>query len=190
MGNEQEEYLDNYIANRFTMAILPEVHKGRLYSRVIEVEKELFVKLSPQDIVNRSCSYFGSSYEGRKAGTKDLMGITHKPPIVIDPGNYMFFFPTSSSSRRQCAWISHAHILQYKAADFDNTEIFFTNGSSETISVSSTSFENQLYRTAQLRTIITARIEEEHRKMNLLLFPKEKQTNLIYEQIIRELNKH
>ncbi|MFY0760241.1 competence protein ComK [Metabacillus dongyingensis] len=64
MGNEQEEYLDNYIANRFTMAILPEVHKGRLYSRVIEVEKELFVKLSPQDIVNRSCSYFGSSYEG------------------------------------------------------------------------------------------------------------------------------
>ncbi|MFY0760174.1 competence protein ComK [Metabacillus dongyingensis] len=128
--------------------------------------------------------------EGRKAGTKDLMGITHKPPIVIDPGNYMFFFPTTSSSRRQCAWISHAHILQYAAADFDNTEIFFTNGSSETISVSSTSFENQLYRTAQLRTIITARIEEEHRKMNLLLFPKEKQTNLIYEQIIRELNKH
>lgn len=190
MENEQAEYLDHYVANRFTMAILPEVHRGSLFSRVIEAEQEVFVKLTPQDIINRSCSYFGSSYEGRKAATRDLMGITHKPPIVIDPGNHMYFFPTSSSSRRQCAWISHAHILQYAAADFENTDIFFTNGGSVTISVSSTSFENQLFRTAQLRTIITARIEEEHRKMNLVLFPKEKQTNLIYEQIIRELNKH
>lgn len=190
MGTDYGDFLDHYVANRFTMAIFPLVKNGKLFSRIIEVEKEVIVKLSPQEVVNRSCSYFGSSYEGRKAGTRDLMGITHKPPIVVDPGNYMFFFPTASSTRQQCSWISHAYIQQYSAADFDNTEIMFTNGKCETISVSSTSFENQLYRTAQLRTIISARIEEEHRKMNFLLFPKEKQTNLIYEQIIRELGKH
>ncbi|MEM5016545.1 MULTISPECIES: competence protein ComK [Metabacillus] len=186
----ENKFMKDYIANRFTMAILPDPHMGKLYSRVIETEKEIAVKLSPQEIVGKSCMYFGSSYEGRKAGTRDLMGITHKPPIVIDPGNYMFFFPTLASTRSQCAWISHAHIQHYTASDFDNTEVLFTNGLIETIPVSSSSFENQLYRTAQLRTIITARIEEEHRKMNMLMFPKEKQTNFIYEQIIRELNKH
>ena len=67
----------------------------------------------------------------------------------------------------------------------------FTNDKEVILCISIGSFENQLFRTAQLRTIMSSRIEQEQKKMNMLLFPKgQGEVNTFYEQIIRELNRY
>jgi len=180
--------VEDYLINRFTMAILP--GENRYITEVLELEQDLTVGKRPMDVIDQSCRYFGSSYNGRKEGTKDLMGITHKPPIVIDPTNSIYFFPTTSSTRPHCAWLSHSFVKEYVGTKEDNTCITFTNGKVITLPMSVGSFENQLFRTAQLRTIISSRIEQEQKKINMLLFPKgEKEVSSFYEQMIREMNR-
>ncbi len=61
-------------------------------SRVIETEAEYIVNNPPLNILEYSCEYFGSSYEGRKEGTKKLLGITHKSPIVVEESRKIIFF--------------------------------------------------------------------------------------------------
>ena len=178
----------DYSINRFTMAIIPKENK--FCSEVLEYEKEIIVDKRPLDVIDQSCRYFGSSYSGRKTGTKDLMRVTHKSPIVIDPANSIYFFPTTSSTRADCAWISHSFVKEYSATKDYNTNVTFTNGKQIILPLSAKSFENQLFRTAQLRTTISSRIEQEQQKINMLLLPKdERELNAFYEQIIRNMNR-
>ncbi|RSK26352.1 competence protein [Bacillus sp. HMF5848] len=153
--------LEEYEVNRYTMAIIPERFDKQKFSRVIELEGEFVVTMSPQDIVERSCNYFGSSLRGRIAGTKAIMGITHKSPIVVDYTNGIYLFPTTSPRQEKCAWISHAYVEEHRSNGSHNTTVIFKNNRSFHFPVSFGSFENQLYRTAQLRTKLTSRIEGE-----------------------------
>lgn len=181
---------NDYEINRSTMAILPHIEGEKLSSIVIEAEREFNVRKKPIDLIEKSCIYYGSSYEGRKHGTKKLMGVTHKPPIAIDPASSIYFFPTTSSTRSQCAWLSHANIFEYKQAEYDNTEVVFIGGKTVILPISVSSFENQLFRTSHLRTILSSRIEKEQYKMNMLFLSKENKMHPNYEQIIRELYKY
>lgn len=182
------DFLDRYIINGETMAILPISQSSNLCGKVIEMEREYMVNMKTTQIIDQSCRYYGSTLHGRKIGTKELIGITHKPPIAIDPSNAIYFFPTSSPNKPHCAWLSHAHISSFKKATHDQTTVTFINGQTLTIDISINSFSNQFYRTAQLRTVVSSRIEEEQRKLNMLLFPNG-QKSFIYEHIIRELRK-
>lgn len=190
MENIQPIILESYEANRLTMAILATSEEGRLYSTVYETDRKMTVKMKPMEIVERSCRYFGSSYVGRKAGTKDLLGITHKPPIVIDAANSIYLFPTTSSTRPQCSWISHYYIHQYEEAESDNTLVTFTDRRMITLPISVHSFENQMYRTAQLRTVISSRIEDGPRQIGAFMFQKDPSSKFLQEQLIRELNRY
>ncbi|MGM7719387.1 competence protein ComK [Metabacillus sp. Hm71] len=62
--NELKNVLEDYIINRFTMAIIPD--SNRMYSEVIEYEEEVVVHKRPMEIIDQSCRYFGSSYSGTK----------------------------------------------------------------------------------------------------------------------------
>ncbi|AZB42272.1 competence protein [Bacillus sp. FJAT-42376] len=166
------EKINQYEANRYTMAIISSASNGSLSSYVLEVEKEYEVSMRPLDIVDRSCRYFGSSYQGRKTGTKDTIGITHKPPIVVDAVNSIYLFPTAASSRPQCSWISHQYIEHYSSTGEAETLVTFSNRKSYILPVSIHSFENQLYRTAQLRAVITSRVENEKRMFTQLLYSR------------------
>lgn len=183
-----KERVDDYFINRFTMAILP--GENKFCSEILEYEQEILVEKRPMEVIDQSCRYFGSSYSGRKTGSKDIANITHKPPVVIDPANSIYFFPTAASTKANCAWIAHSFVKEYKATKEHDTEITFTNGKQITVPMSVGSFENQLFRTAQLRAVISSRIEQEQRKINMLLLPKdEKEINAFYEQIIRKMNR-
>ncbi|MFZ3589771.1 competence protein ComK [Bacillus sp. DJP31] len=160
--------LTEYEISPYTMAILPEVTEQGLYSRVMEMDGDYLVKMKPIDIMERSCRFFGSSMKGRREGTKEIMGITHKAPIVIDPSNYIYFFPTLSPSRQQCAWISHSFVQNIQSSEYDETLLIFTNRQKTTLPVSKGSLENQLYRTAQLITTLSSRISKENRKTSFL----------------------
>jgi competence protein ComK len=187
--NKNKKCVEDYIINRFTMAIIPDSNK--ICTEVLEYEENLVVQKRPMEVIDQSCRYFGSSFNGRKDGTKDLIRVTHKSPVVIDPANSIYFFPTTSSTRSQCVWLSHGYVKDYSKTDHDNTIVTFTNGKEITLTMSVGSFEKQLFRTAQLRSIISSRIEQEQRKMNMLLMPKgDKEISALYEQIIREFHRY
>lgn len=188
MNWKDTQMVDRYVIDSETMAVLPLLERDRVCSHVIGYYKHIYTSVRPTQLIDRSCRYYGSSFQGRKTGTKELIGITHKPPIVIDASNSIYFFPTTSPAKPQCAWLSHSHISTFKKANHDQTIVTFLNGESVTLDISYSSFSNQFYRTAQLRTVVSSRIEEEQRKLNLLLFP-DGQKSILYEQIVREFRR-
>ncbi|EEL51801.1 MULTISPECIES: competence protein ComK [Bacillus cereus group] len=153
MGEQVERYVENYVVNKKTMALLPVIlGEKRIVTRVVEVEDSFFMYQKPLDIVEQSCRKHGSSFLGRKDGTKELTRITHKAPIAISPTDQLYFFPTYSYSRKECAWLSHFHIANNKELADGNLIIRFINGLAVKLEISKNSFENQQNRTAKLRT--------------------------------------
>ncbi|MEN1938548.1 competence protein ComK [Paenibacillus sp. 102] len=153
MGEQVERYVENYVVNKKTMALLPIIlSEKRIVTRVVEVEDSFFMYQKPLDIVEQSCRKHGSSFLGRKDGTKELTRITHKAPIAISPTDQLYFFPTYSYSRKECAWLSHFHIANNKELADGNLIIRFINGLAVKLEISKSSFENQQNRTAKLRT--------------------------------------
>ena len=93
----------DYEVNYDTQIILP-IESTK--SKIIEYDNEYVINHSVQEVLEHSCEYFGSSYEGRKEGTKKMLGITHKSPIIIEESQKMIFFPTTSPERSDCIWIN------------------------------------------------------------------------------------
>ncbi|WP_368650338.1 competence transcription factor ComK [Bacillus inaquosorum] len=188
MSQKTDVPLESYEVNGATIAVLPEEIDGKIYSKIIEKDCVFYVSMKPLQIVDRSCRFFGSSYAGRKAGTYEVTKISHKPPIMVDPSNQIFLFPTLSSTRPQCGWISHVHVKEFKPTEFDDTEVTFSNGKTMELPISCNSFENQVYRTAWLRTKFQDRIEHRvPKRQEFMLYPKEERTKMIYDFILREL---
>ena len=156
--------IEEYEINPNTMIIMPIQYGSKIYSQVWELEDIIVSPFKPIDIIKTSCKFFGSSYEGRKEGTTQLTGITHKAPITVDPTNFIYFFPTTSASNSKCIWISLEHIQYHKRADAKNTQVVFKNNQHLSIPISSNSFNNQLLRTALLKNTLISRIEESERK--------------------------
>ncbi|MFC5735744.1 competence protein ComK [Cytobacillus gottheilii] len=156
--------IEEYEINPNTMLIRPIQYGSKTYSQIFELDEEVTSPFKPLDIIKEGCRFFGSSYEGRKEGTKQLTGITHKAPITIDSTNYIYFFPTASAHNIECTWISAEHIFSHKRIEGGETEITFRNKLSLRLPVSYNTFTNQLLRTALLKTTLMSRIEESERK--------------------------
>ncbi|MFX3625207.1 MAG: competence protein ComK [Ectobacillus sp.] len=153
METKLEKYLHEYTVSRKTVAILPLVTRDkRIIARVMEEEDEFLVFKKPLEIIEHSCRYYGSSFLGRKEGTRELIGVTHKAPICISPSENLYFFSTLSYTRKECAWIAHSHVASAKPLPQDTLLIQFINGRTARLEISKSSFDNQLYRTAQLRS--------------------------------------
>ncbi|RAK19513.1 competence protein ComK [Anoxybacillus vitaminiphilus] len=160
--------LDEFIVSRYTIAVLPYHHSGFRYSKVIEEDGEYIVKMKPIEIIKQSCHYYGSSLKGRKDGTREIIGVTHKAPIAIEPLNEIYFFPTTSPNDPRCVWLSHFHVFKYEPMQGEKTCVYFNHEKSIYLDVSYHSFVNQLYRTAQLRTKLSERMEARERKLQYL----------------------
>lgn len=164
MKENNQGIVEEYEITPHTLMVAPINYGSKIYARIIEMEDEFISPFKPMEIIKKSCEFFGSSYEGRKQGTKQLINITHKAPIAIDPTSSIFFFPTTSPLRPQCIWLSHEHVVSYERLDSKHTTITFRNRQTIDIAVSCSSFENQLHRTSFLKTKLIQRIEETKRK--------------------------
>ena len=144
---------ENYEICLSTVAIIP---VDRKTSRIIEEEESYIVGKSTTEIINDSCKFFGSSYLGRHEGTKYLIGINYKSPILVEESNEIIFFPTSSPRYGNCCWISLKHVDKYERNN-KSTKILFKNGFSLLLNISYGSFQNQILRSNLLRSIIRDR---------------------------------
>jgi len=167
MENFKRPLIEEYEINPQTMAIIPMEYGSKIYSKILEVDEELISPFKPYEIIKKSCQYFGSSYEGRKEGTRELIGITHKAPIVIDTNTSIYFFPTTSPVNIQCIWFAHDHILSHRKDSSNQTIVVFRNKQSLIAPVSYRSFQNQVLRTALLKTKLMQRIRDAEKKSSI-----------------------
>ncbi|HEY4552366.1 MAG TPA: competence protein ComK [Bacillaceae bacterium] len=172
---ENEKMVETYEINPYTMMIKPAKTSSGTFSEVYEVEDQYLSPNKPFEIVSKSCEYFGSSYSGRRDGTRQLIGITHKAPIIVDPYTSIFLFPTASPSSPQCIWISHDFVVSHKKNGPNSTIVTFRNNETHEIPMSYSSFENQISRTAMLRIKFKQNIKrmESYKKSAIQTLPLE-----------------
>ena len=107
--------------------------------------------------MDESCKYFGSSYEGRKAGAKSILGAEYKVPIVVEDSTNLVVFPTTSPYADNCVWISLKRVKNIYKIDANNTKIIFDNNKEIIVPCSFRSLENQLSRASRLDLILRNR---------------------------------
>ena len=129
-------------------------------TKVIENDEEYIINNSALNVLEHSCEYFGSSYEGRKDGTKKLLGITHKSPIIVEESRKLIFFPTTSPDREECIWINLEKIDDYYKIDKKCSAIKFKNGDILQLDVSIGSLSNQILRSTRLKYVLDERINK------------------------------
>lgn len=143
----------NYEINSSTIAIIPvDLH----VSKVLELEDSFLVNQSSTEIIDESCKFFGSSYMGRHEGTKNLIGVNYKSPIIVEETMELIFFPTTSPRMKDCVWISLNHIVDYCKKDC-NSFVNFKNGNCLELEISYGSLENQILRATRLESILRKR---------------------------------
>lgn len=145
--------ISNYEINPNTLALLP---VSEQVTKVLEKEETFLVSKNSSQIVDDSCRYFGSSYMGRHDGTKHLIGINYKSPIIVEESNSMIFFPTSSPRFKKCAWISLNHIKNHISYD-EKSILYFHGGKNVELDISYGSLENQILRATKLESILRKR---------------------------------
>ncbi len=153
--------MNNYEINIETLAIFP---YGKKKSKIIEMKREIIVDCSPINIINNSCKFFGSSYKGRLYGTKNIIGIDYKSPILIEESKKVIFFPTKSPRVLSCAWISSNNIQSYEKIT-KGTEIKFYGGKKIKIELSYGIFDNQVLRATHLESALNKRIDLLYKKV-------------------------
>ncbi|CCY27722.1 MAG: competence protein ComK [Candidatus Faecisoma sp.] len=137
---------ENYEINENTLLIIPVSDE---ISKIYELNETFFISKSVKHIIDHSCKYFGSSYSGRYEGTKHLIGMNYKLPIIIEETKEIIFFPTCSPRQKECCWLSLSNIENYKS-NGKKTSVQFKKNITVDIDMSYGSFENQIFRSTML----------------------------------------
>ena len=145
----------NYEITFDTQLLLP-IDKNN--TKIIETDNEYLINDSSLKVLEHSCEYFGSSYEGRKEGTKKLLGITHKSPIIVEESRKIIFFPTTSPEKEECIWINLEKINKFYKLDNKKSCIEFKNGDKIEFDIAYGSLSNQIMRATRLKYILEERI--------------------------------
>lgn len=121
-------------------------------TEVFELDNNFIVEAPLMEVVNHSCSYFGSSYRGRVESSRFLLNSNYKLPIIVEETNLTVFIPTNSISNADCTWISLNHIQKYYSKDGRGV-ILFSNNKEEILKISYGSLSNQILRGNRLECI-------------------------------------
>lgn len=147
----------DYDINRDTVMIIPINDKK---SRVIETNGDYIVDDNAYSIMERSCLYFGSSYEGRLLSSKSILGSVYKAPIVVEESRSIIFFPVKSSVVKQNVWISLNNLVSYNKHE-KKTIITFKRDKQVLLDIPYFSIDNQVLRSTLLESVIRRRKNEE-----------------------------
>lgn len=116
---------------------------------ILEGDEEYYAFDSAEKILDYSCIMNDSSLEGRRIAVKNRYQIHSKIPIPVIPDQGVYMMPTSSTTRKDCVWISFFHIKFY-AAYKNKTYVAFIDGTDMVVNASVKSFDMQHKRTSQI----------------------------------------
>lgn len=148
--------MKNYEVNEETLAVIGIDDK---LSKIIEKEKEYLIEDSGYDVMDYSCQYFGSSYEGRVIGSKKMIGANYKLPIIVEETKDLIFFPISSPEDKECTWIS---LKWFKDVYEEDNKIYIVLKNDQKIecNISKNSIKNQVMRASRLNLVLNERKKE------------------------------
>lgn len=146
--------LDDYEVSKSTLAL---ISLDNRVTCVYEEDDQYHVLMNSNQIIENACQYFGSSYDGRLRGTKSLIGVNYKAPIIVEESQNMIFFPTNSPRSQICHWISLHQIKDYHKKDAHHVRVVFHNGREIIVNMSYSSFENQVLRATRLDAVLNQR---------------------------------
>ena len=149
----------NYEINQGTLAIVP-LKNGRC--KIIEDDCEYLFNCTTFEILDHSCKYFGSSYNGRREGSKDLLGYNYKIPIIVEEINNLIFFPTAGADENDCMWIAVNKIKYYRKEKYNTSKITFYNEKTLNVPLSYRALQNQILRSIRLCYLL-----EHHKEKNV-----------------------
>lgn len=144
--------MDKYEINDKTIALYSLTNKTRVY----EEDRSFVVDALASEIMEDSCSYFGSSLEGRKKGTHNLIGVSYKAPIIVEESNDMIFFPTTSPKVKSCSWLRFNKIKRYYYKN-NHLVVEFKNGDKILLNISYDMINNQILRATRLESVLRER---------------------------------
>ena len=143
-----------YEINKGTLAIIPNEKESSL---VYEDELRYIINQRPFEIMEESCKYFGSTYQGRKESARDILGAEYKVPIIVEDTDNLIVFPTTSPMAEDCVWISLKRVKKFEKIDANNTRIIFDNEKEIIVPCSYRTIENQISRASRLDLIMRNR---------------------------------
>ncbi len=148
--------MSDYEVNTETLALISLNDKTKVY----EKNRTFMVNKNANQIIEDSCSFFGSSLSGRQKGTTNLIGVTYKCPIIIEETRNIIFFPTCSPRIINCSWISVNNIDNYYKGSKGKAIIRFKNGQKIMLSTSFGIIDNQILRSTRLESVLRGRINQ------------------------------
>lgn len=122
-----------------------------------EDESRYIIEQKPFTIMENSCKYFGSTYNGRKESAKHILGAEYKVPIIVEESENIIIFPTTSPNSSDCVWISLQRVKKFEKIDEYNTKIIFDNNKEIIVPCSYRTVENQISRASRLDLIMRKR---------------------------------
>ena len=125
-------------------------------TKIVGLDNEIILNTSTLKILDYSCKYYGSSYNGRKEGSISILKNIYKIPIIVEESRNIIFFPISSPRYHNSTWISVRNIKSCRKIE-KNTEITFKNGKKMIFKISYSSLQNQILRASYLEMIFLSR---------------------------------
>ena len=138
---------EDYIINNETVVVMS---VGNSCCKVYEVDDSFEVNMSLKKIIELSCNYFGSSFNGRLEGSRFHLGYNYKLPIIIDETRDIIAFPTRSYRDLNNYFLCLKQIKDYEKVN-NNIAIYLKNGKSIEIEDSFGIFENQYLKAQKLK---------------------------------------
>ena len=145
--------MKTYEINEDTLALVPTISDN---VRVYEKDTSFDFNSSCSEIIDNSCKYYGSTYEGRRIGSMHMLGASYKLPIIVEESKSLIFFPTESPLLPSCIWLSLNNIEKYEKKDL-KTVIYFKNDTHITVDSSYRIIENQVFRATRLESLLRKR---------------------------------
>ena len=149
--------IESYEINKDTCAV---INLSEDASKIIENKNEYLLSKKSYEVMEDSCAYYGSTFDGRIKGTKMMLGSNYKLPIIIEETNDIIFFPTNGSKNENCSWISLNHVEKYESYK-GYTKVTFFGGKTIILKMACSSFELQLLRASRLKTLLAKRVDKE-----------------------------
>jgi len=138
-----------YEINDETLAILPYDNNK---TKVIEKHDKYIIDDTPYEVMEHSCNYFGSSFNGRVVGSKNILGSVYKIPVIVEETQKLIFFPTEALASDNVGWISYKNIRNIEKHN-RKSKIIFNNGDSVIIDCPYFSVKNQIFRCNMLEAV-------------------------------------
>ena len=125
-------------------------------SMVYDLAGEYVATMDTNTIIESSCNFYGSSYEGRLKWSKEILKTRIKLPVIIEESKNIIFFPTRSISNNDCIWLSYNNITKIEKHG-NSTNVFFSDNRIYSIDVSYDILDRQIYNCLRLEKELLSR---------------------------------